>query len=102
MQEPGSAEDIKRCVSKFDGASDMDFFAKIKVNGDGAHPLFKFLKKALPGSFGNFVKWNFTKFLCDKDGQPVKRYGPNFDPDNMLDDILELLGESEGKNDSSE
>jgi len=55
-------------------------FAKIDVNKDSAHPLYKYLKHKQGGTLGSFIKWNFTKFLVDKNGQPVKRYAPNTEP----------------------
>jgi len=58
-------------------------YSKIDVNGDTAHPLWKYLKEKQHGTFGNFIKWNFTKFLIDKNGQPVKRYGPKDAPDTI-------------------
>ena len=63
-------------------------FSKINVNGDQTHPLFSFLKDKLGGMLGSFIKWNFTKFLVDKNGQPVKRYGPNEQPNVMEPDLL--------------
>lgn len=62
-------------------------FSKIKVNGDDTHPLWKYLKSKQGGMLGNFIKWNFTKFLIDKNGVPVKRYGPNEDPFTMEKDF---------------
>jgi glutathione peroxidase-family protein len=66
-------------------------FSKINVNGDGAHPLYKFLKSKVDGTFGNFIKWNFSKFLINRDGVPVKRYSPTTEPKSIEKDILELL-----------
>jgi len=80
-QEPGTNEEIKQFVSKFNVTFDM--YSKIDVNGDNAHPLWKYLKDKQHGTFGNFIKWNFSKFLIDKNGQPVKRYGPKDAPDNI-------------------
>lgn len=62
-------------------------FSKIKVNGDDAEPLYKYLKSKQGGLLGSFIKWNFTKFLVDKNGQPVKRYGPNEDPFGFEKDL---------------
>eukprot|EP00043_Microstomoeca_roanoka_P018400 m.196460 g.196460 ORF g.196460 m.196460 type:complete len:76 (+) comp16818_c5_seq1:1226-1453(+) len=65
---------------------------KVWVNGSQTHPIFQFLKSRLGGSFGSFIKWNYTKFLCDKDGRPYKRFGPNDAPDTIEPAIRELLG----------
>jgi len=77
-QEPGTPEEIKEFVSKF--GVEFDMFAKIKVNGDDADPLWKFLKSKQGGLMGNFIKWNFTKFLVDTNGIPVARYSPKTNP----------------------
>ena len=55
-------------------------FDKINVNGGNAHPLFNYLKEKQGGTLGNFIKWNFTKFVIDKNGQPVARFAPTNDP----------------------
>ncbi|KAG0443746.1 hypothetical protein HPB47_014574 [Ixodes persulcatus] len=73
-QEPWAEPEIKEFVKQFDVTFDM--FSKISVNGDNAHPLWKYLKEKQPGFLFNAIKWNFTKFLVDKNGQPVKRYAP--------------------------
>lgn len=90
-QEPGDAEEIKNfCALKYDVTFPM--FAKVDVNGANAHPLFDYLKKAKPGLLGSQnVKWNFTKFLVDKDGNPVARYAPQESPDSLRKDIEKLL-----------
>jgi len=67
-------------------------YAKIEVNGDNAHPLYKYLKEKQHGTLGDFIKWNFSKFLIDKEGIPVKRYGPDKLPFDFEDDIVKLLG----------
>ena len=67
-------------------------FAKIEVNGEGAHPLYKHLKTEAKGILGSeSVKWNFTKFLIDKEGLVVRRYAPNDKPESIEADILALL-----------
>lgn len=66
-------------------------FSKINVNGSDAHPLFKYLKKVQGGTIGDFIKWNFTKFLVNKSGVPVKRYAPNFKPLDIEPDLIKLL-----------
>lgn len=58
-------------------------FAKVEVNGPDAHPIFKYLKKELPGLFGSKIKWNFTKFLIDAKGRPVKRFSPATTPEKI-------------------
>eukprot|EP00055_Hartaetosiga_balthica_P006288 m.19494 g.19494 ORF g.19494 m.19494 type:complete len:97 (+) comp5126_c0_seq1:1457-1747(+) len=75
---------------------------KVWVNGSAAHPIFKFLKSRLSGSFGNFIKWNYTKFLCDRDGVPVKRFAPKDEPLSMEPLIRELLGLPEMKKEADE
>ena len=89
FQEPKSEPEIKEFVKQYN--VEFDMFSKINVNGDEAHPLFKFLKKKCGGTFGSFIKWNFTKFLVDKNGNPVKRYAPNFKPLDIEKDIINLL-----------
>jgi glutathione peroxidase len=91
-QEPGSAEEIAKFCSLTYGVN-FPMFGKIEVNGDNADPLFKYLKKALPGTLTNDVKWNFTKFLLDRNGKPVKRYAPTVKPEEITDDIVKLLAE---------
>ena len=67
-------------------------FSKIDVNGDNAHPLYNFLKSANPGVLGTEkIKWNFTKFLVDKDGNPIKRYAPITKPKDLEKDIEGLI-----------
>lgn len=78
-QEPWPEPEIKKWVTDKFGVQ-FDMFAKINVNGDNADPLFKFLKKKQKGTLGDFIKWNFSKFLVNKEGQPVKRYSPNTEP----------------------
>ncbi|EAA08535.3 AGAP004247-PB [Anopheles gambiae str. PEST] len=68
-----------------------DVFAKIKVNGDDADPLYKYLKHKQGGILGDSIKWNFSKFLVNKDGQPVDRYAPTTSPKSIVKDIDKLL-----------
>jgi len=72
---------------------DFPMFMKIDVNGDNADPLYKYLKTELPGTMGNEIKWNFTKFLLDRKGKPVKRYGSIVKPEDITKDIDKLLAE---------
>jgi glutathione peroxidase len=91
-QEPGSAEEISKfCTLKY-GVS-FPMFMKIDVNGENADPLYKFLKVELPGTLVNDIKWNFTKFLLDRKGKPVKRYGSIVKPADIAKDIEKLLAE---------
>ncbi|KAJ0171812.1 hypothetical protein K1T71_012575 [Dendrolimus kikuchii] len=77
-QEPGSPREILE-FTKNRGVR-FDIFEKIDVNGENAHPLWKFLKRSQPGTLGEFIKWNFSKFIVDKNGAPVERLGPNVNP----------------------
>ena len=89
-QEPGSNTEISEgCLVNY-GVS-FPMFSKIEVNGAGAHPLFKFLKKKLPGFLGGRIKWNFTKFVIDRQGVPAKRFAPFSTPKNMETTLLKLL-----------
>ena len=90
-QEPGDEAEIRNfCSLNYDVSFPM--FAKVKVNGTDAHPLYKHLKKAAPGLLGTeAVKWNFTKFLVDRDGNVVRRYGPTDTPADIGKDIAGLL-----------
>jgi glutathione peroxidase len=89
-QEPGSAKEISEgCLINY-GVS-FPMFSKVEVNGPNAHPLFKYLKSELKGFPGNNVKWNFTKFLVDKNGKPVKRFSPITKPESLRKDIENLL-----------
>jgi glutathione peroxidase len=90
-QEPGTADDIGAfCKKNYDVTFPM--FAKIKVNGADAHPLYKHLKSQAPGVLGTeAIKWNFTKFLVKKDGTVYKRYAPQTTPEELAGDIEKLL-----------
>jgi glutathione peroxidase len=90
-QEPGSAEEIKSFCS-LTYAVDFPLFAKVDVNGESTAPVFEFLKESLPGILGSkAVKWNFTKFLIDKNGIPVERYAPTDKPLSIVKDIQKIL-----------
>lgn len=89
-QEPGSADDIAQTCHINYGVS-FPMFAKIEVNGAAAHPLFRYLKKALPGVLGERIKWNFTKFLIGRDGKPIKRFAPFTKPEKMEAAIVAAL-----------
>lgn len=90
-QEPaGEAEIADFCKTQFD--IDFPMFAKIDVNGGDAHPLFKYLKKEKAGFLGSgAIKWNFTKFLIARNGEPIKRYAPTVKPEEIEDDIQAAL-----------
>ena len=90
-QEPGSAEEIRSfCSTKYDIS--FPLFAKVDVNGDGAHPLWKHLKEEKPGLLGiEAIKWNFTKFLVDREGRVIKRYAPTDEPSAIERDIEAAL-----------
>ncbi|PAN77178.1 glutathione peroxidase [Enterobacter cloacae] len=81
-QEPGGADDISRTCHINYGVS-FPIFEKIEVNGDAAHPLFRYLKDELPGVLGGRIKWNFTKFLIGRNGKPLKRFAPMTTPEKM-------------------
>ena len=91
-QEKGSDEEIKSfCDLKFNVK--FPIFSKIEVNGEGAHPLYQYLKKEMPGLLGSEkIKWNFTKFLVDREGKSFKRYASVVKPKAMISDIEKLLG----------
>lgn len=81
-QEPGDAAEICSFVATKNVKFDM--FEKINVNGNNAHPLWKYLKHKQGGTLGDFIKWNFTKFIIDKNGQPVERHGPSTNPKDLV------------------
>lgn len=89
-QEPETNETVE-CVCKLNFWVTFPLFAKIDVNGDGADPLYQFLKKQQWGLFGSAIKWNFTKFLVDRQGNVVKRYAPTVSPSAIGPDIEKLF-----------
>jgi glutathione peroxidase len=89
-QEPGTDAEIQTFCQLNYGVT-FPVFQKINVNGFKAHPLYKYLRKKAPGVLTNTIKWNFTKFLVDKQGKVVKRYAPNTTPEEMENDIAQLL-----------
>jgi glutathione peroxidase len=89
-QEPGSAKQIfEGCLLRY-GVS-FPMFEKIDVNGKNAHPLYKYLKTSLKSCFGSAIKWNFSKFLIDRNGNPVKRFSPITTPQELHRHIEKLL-----------
>jgi glutathione peroxidase len=90
-QEPGDAEAIRNFCSLNYEVS-FPLFAKIEVNGEHAHPLYKYLKHEAPGLLGSeAIKWNFTKFLVDRGGKVVRRYAPTDTPEKIGKDLVALL-----------
>ncbi|SAK66876.1 glutathione peroxidase [Caballeronia pedi] len=90
-QEPGDAGQIGSFCEKNYGVT-FPMFGKIEVNGANAHPLYKYLKDKEPGLLGiEAIKWNFTKFLVDRQGNVVKRYAPQTKPESIVEDIEKLL-----------
>src|SRR5690554_243581 len=90
-QDPGDNSEISQFCSLNYGVS-FPMFAKIEVNGDGTHPLFRFLKKEAKGLMGSEkIKWNFTKFLISREGRVVRRYPPTAKPEDIRADIEKLL-----------
>lgn len=81
-QEPGDAGAICSFIATKNVK--FDTFEKINVNGNDAHPLWKYLKHKKGGMLGSFIKWNFTKFIVDKNGQVVERHGPNTNPKDLV------------------
>jgi len=88
-QESGSNDEIKTFAENKN--ANFDMFSKIHVNGAGTHPLYIYLKHKQSGLFTNDIKWNFSKFLCNREGIPVKRYSPTDAPINAESDIKEEL-----------
>lgn len=94
-QEPGSdAEIASFCQLNF-GVT-FALFKKVEVNGDGAHPVFKALKDAAPGVLGKSIKWNFTKFLVDRQGRVIDRFAPTTPPEKLEEAVVRALGQGAG------
>jgi len=90
-QEPGSEDEIASFCELNYGVT-FPMFAKVDVNGANTAPVFQYLKKAKPGLLGSeAIKWNFTKFLVDRNGKVVDRYAPNAEPESIAGDIEKLL-----------
>ena len=89
-QEPGDETEIATFCERNFGVT-FPLFAKVDVNGADAHPLFEFLRTEKGGMVGNKIRWNFTKFLVDAEGNVVKRYGSTTTPESIATDIEELL-----------
>ncbi len=89
-QESGTEKEIDEFCQVNYGVS-FTMFAKVNVNGKEAHPLFDFLKSELSGFFGSDIKWNFTKFVIDKNGKPIRRFAPTNKPEAMEEFIKKIL-----------
>lgn len=90
-QEPGGANDIQEFCQVNYGVS-FPIMEKIDVNGTNTHPVFKYLKSKLGGFLGSGIKWNFTKFIIDKNGKPIERFSPITKPEAIEPMIKKLLG----------
>ncbi|MEZ0577591.1 glutathione peroxidase [Nocardioides sp. MH1] len=95
-QEPGSEEQIAEFCDSSYGVT-FPMFSKIDVNGDQAHPLYRWLKDEQSGLLGGKIKWNFTKFLVGRDGQVLDRYAPTKTPEKIGPDIEQALGSAPGR-----
>jgi len=90
-QEPGSEAEIKAFADGYKVR--WDLASKVDVNGDKVHPLWKYMKSKQGGTLGSFIKWNFTKFVIDKQGQVVARYGPTTNPSEMEKDLIKYFAQ---------
>jgi len=89
-QEPGDEQSIAQgCMINYGVTFPM--FSKVKVNGKDTHPVFKYLKSKLPGLLGKSIKWNFTKFLINSNGKPIKRFAPTTKPEDIESYIIDHL-----------
>lgn len=91
-QDPGTNEEVNQFCTLNYGVT-FTMFEKIDVNGGNAHPLFKYLTNKAKGIFNNKIKWNFTKFLVDRNGKVVARYAPTYEPEKLGETIKDLLEE---------
>ncbi|WP_368250576.1 glutathione peroxidase [Enterococcus sp. 2201sp1_2201st1_B8_2201SCRN_220225] len=89
-QAPGSNEEIQE-FCQLNYQTTFKTFGKIEVNGDGANPLYNFLKKEKGGLVGLAIKWNFTKFLVDREGNVVKRFAPTTTPEQLEKELIAVL-----------
>ena len=89
-QDSGSNQEIQEFCQLNYGVT-FNMFEKIEVNGAHAHPIYRYLKQEVKGLFGSDIKWNFTKFLIDRDGNVIKRYAPTVKPSKIANDIEKLL-----------
>lgn len=89
-QDPGTNEEVHQ-FCKLNYGVTFNMFEKVDVNGDNAHPIYKYLRSQSKGFFGNNTKWNFTKFLIDTEGNLIKRYAPTIVPSKIEKYIKKLL-----------
>jgi len=99
-QEPKSNAEIKQFAK--DHGAEYPLFDKINVNGSNADPIFAFLRSRLTGTLSSAIKWNFTKFITDRSGVPVARYGPYTAPFDMEEDIKRLLAQTAADSDAQQ
>ncbi|MBU5467548.1 glutathione peroxidase [Virgibacillus sp. MSJ-26] len=92
-QEPGSEQDIETFCQKNYGVT-FPMFAKVDVKGNDAHPLFKYLTEEASGMLNDQIKWNFTKFLVDREGHVIDRFAPQTKPNKLESDIEQALNKS--------
>ena len=90
-QEPGSEAEIAEFCELNYGIS-FPMFAKIEVNGEGAHPLYQWLTSTMPGENGPDIEWNFAKFLLDRNGELIARFSPQVTPDELTGEVETALG----------
>lgn len=90
-QEPGTEAEIKAFAAGYN--VHWDLASKVDVNGDKAHPLWKYMKAKQGGTLGKFIKWNFTKFVIDKEGQVIARYGTTTNPSEMEKDLNKFFAQ---------
>ena len=90
-QEPGDEEQIAAFCERSVGVT-FPMFAKVEVNGDGAHPLYRWLREEKGGLLGDRIKWNFTKFLLGRDGRVLQRFAPTTKPEDLAGPIEAALG----------
>lgn len=91
-QESGTNEEIMKFVERFN--VQFPLFEKANVNGSQTRPVFAYLKAQLSGMFGDFIKWNFTKFVCNREGHPVARHGPKESPLSFEAELVKLLDQN--------
>lgn len=89
-QEPGEDAEIAGFCERNFGVT-FPLFSKVEVNGDGAHPLYQWMRSEKGGLLGSKIKWNFTKYLVGKDGQVISRYSPTTKPEKIKGDIEKAL-----------
>lgn len=89
-QEPGDEKSISEGCVLYYGVT-FPMFAKIDVNGPTAHPIYKYLKSELPGFFNSKIKWNFTKFIINGEGKPIKRFSPSTTPEKIEGYLKKIL-----------